>query len=339
MCRGTRPKRVPGPCGEPDVDVALRRPTTCERATRDVPSVSGGRCGPEGLAAGESGQPEWRIVMASAQCAEPVALATGAAQGAGFEAARRLGGTHVTALLGARDSRGDQAVREGSHADCTFWLDTVNEDLWCAGVPIDLTPKAFAVLRYLVEHPGRLVTQQELLDALWPDVHVQPEIVKTYIRDIRRILGDRPKGARFIETRPRRGYTFVAAVTNENGPGPAVARVNGTRDSAPQGTETPCHPEAGDETPGGPGPGHHGGVVRRRVRHPGYLVVSRDRGVRSALDPGPAGRWPRPAALHEDGLERGPQATRRETVDARTGIRRLSRREVTQRLNGLETRS
>jgi DNA-binding winged helix-turn-helix (wHTH) protein len=212
------------PTGRPDVDTVPRRTTTCRPVLMKV-------VWPERLAAGESGRPEWRIVMASAQCAERVALATGPTGGVGFEAARRLGETHMTALIGGRDHRRDQGVREGSHANGTFWLDTMNEYLWRAGVPIDLTPKAFAVLRYLVEHPGRLVTQQELLDALWPDVHVQPEIVKTYIRDIRRILGDQPKAARFIETRPRRGYTFVAAVTNESDSvaGTAVG-LNGGRD-------------------------------------------------------------------------------------------------------------
>ena len=197
--------------------------------------------------------------MASAQCAERVALAMGPTRGVGFEAARRPGETHMTALIGGRDPRRDQGVREGSQANGTFWLDTMNEYLWRAGVPIDLTPKAFAVLRYLVEHPGRLVTQQELLDALWPDVHVQPEIVKTYIRDIRRILGDQPKAARFIETRPRRGYTFVAAVTNENGSVPAAAG------SPSQPTSTGARASAGV------GSGPHSLLTprQRRLRPPG----------------------------------------------------------------------
>jgi DNA-binding response OmpR family regulator len=50
---------------------------------------------------------------------------------------------------------------------------------------ISLTPKAFGVLRYLVEHSGRLVTQNELLEALWPDTFVQPEVIKSHILDIR----------------------------------------------------------------------------------------------------------------------------------------------------------
>ena len=98
-----------------------------------------------------------------------------------------------------------------------FVLDTINECLWLQKVDGDdekirLTPKGFAVLRYLVEHAGRLVTQNELLEAVWPDTFVQPEVLKSQILDIRRALGDDPKNPRFIETLPKRGYQFIATV-------------------------------------------------------------------------------------------------------------------------------
>jgi DNA-binding response OmpR family regulator len=98
-----------------------------------------------------------------------------------------------------------------------FRLDLVNQCLWRDEVAgrderLQLTPKAFAVLRYLVEHAGRLVTQEELLDAVWPETFVQPEVLKYQIADIRGILGDSPKNPVFIETLARRGYRFVAAV-------------------------------------------------------------------------------------------------------------------------------
>src|SRR5208337_3053691 len=96
-----------------------------------------------------------------------------------------------------------------------FLLDTINECLWRQNVDGDsdkirLTPKGYAVLRYLVEHAGRLVTQSELLEAVWPETFVQPEVLKSQILDIRRALGDDPKHAQFIETLPRRGYQFIA---------------------------------------------------------------------------------------------------------------------------------
>src|SRR5271165_4564864 len=81
-----------------------------------------------------------------------------------------------------------------------FRLDPANQCLWREGVRISIAPKAFDVLRYLVEHAGRLVTQQELLDALWRDTFVQPEILRKYILEIRRVLQDPPKNPLFIET-------------------------------------------------------------------------------------------------------------------------------------------
>src|SRR5208283_5217322 len=98
-----------------------------------------------------------------------------------------------------------------------FGLDTVNQCLWRRresgdNERIALAPKAFAVLQYLIKHAGRLVTQDELLDALWPDTFVQPEVLKSHILGIRRALGDRPKDPLFMETLPRRGYQFIAPI-------------------------------------------------------------------------------------------------------------------------------
>jgi len=100
-----------------------------------------------------------------------------------------------------------------------FRLDTVNQCLWRPrdngdDERIRLTPKAFGVLRYLVEHAGRLVTQNELLEALWPDTFVQPEVIKSHILDIRTALGDDAKNPQFIETLSRRGYRFIAPVSD-----------------------------------------------------------------------------------------------------------------------------
>jgi DNA-binding winged helix-turn-helix (wHTH) protein len=93
-----------------------------------------------------------------------------------------------------------------------FWLDTVNQCLWRNAERITLTPRAFLVLRYLVERAGQLVTHDELLDALWPNAFVQPEVLKSHILEIRTALGDSAKSPSFIETLPRRGYRFIAPV-------------------------------------------------------------------------------------------------------------------------------
>lgn len=93
-----------------------------------------------------------------------------------------------------------------------FCLDQANECLWRNGARIVLAPKPFAVLRYLVEHPGRLVTHDELLDAVWPETYVQPQILRTYMLDLRKVLGDDAREPRFIESLPKRGYCFLAEV-------------------------------------------------------------------------------------------------------------------------------
>src|SRR5215510_2633658 len=95
----------------------------------------------------------------------------------------------------------------------SFRLDLVNQCLWQGEQRVALPPKAFDVLRYLVEHPGRLVTQDELLEALWPETYVNPELIKKYILGIRKALGDRHAKPEFIETIPKRGYQFVAPVS------------------------------------------------------------------------------------------------------------------------------
>src|SRR6516162_4261090 len=97
----------------------------------------------------------------------------------------------------------------------SFRLDLVNHCLWHAEERVSLSPKAFDVLRYLVEHPGRLVTQNEILDALWPETYVNSEVIKKYILGIRKVLGDCPNKPTFIETFPKRGYQFVAPVSDE----------------------------------------------------------------------------------------------------------------------------
>src|SRR6516165_1543764 len=94
-----------------------------------------------------------------------------------------------------------------------FRLDVANQCLYRDDVRISLMPKPFSILQYLVEHAGRLVTQDELLTAIWPETHVQPEVLRRYILEIRRALGDQPETPRFIETITKRGYRFIAEVT------------------------------------------------------------------------------------------------------------------------------
>jgi DNA-binding winged helix-turn-helix (wHTH) protein len=108
-----------------------------------------------------------------------------------------------------------------------FRLDPVNQCLWrrsdnSGEQRILVTPKAFAVLSHLVNHAGRLVTQEDLLEAVWPNTFVQPEVLKRHIFLLREVLGDNAKNPLFIETLPRRGYQFIAAVRDSAAPEPAA---------------------------------------------------------------------------------------------------------------------
>ena len=119
-----------------------------------------------------------------------------------------------------------------------FGLDAANQCLLRSGVPVGLAPKPFAVLRFLVENPGRLITHDELLDALWPETYVQPQVLRTYMLELRKVLGDDAGQPRFIQTLPKRGYRFVAQVTERAAMGPqAAAAVEDTQSTRIVGRE------------------------------------------------------------------------------------------------------
>jgi DNA-binding winged helix-turn-helix (wHTH) protein len=106
-----------------------------------------------------------------------------------------------------------------------FELDGVNQCLWRhtdegERRPVVLPPKAFALLQYLLEHPGRLVTHNELLESLWPRTFVQPDVLKTHILQIRTALGDNPKDPVYIKTLARRGYQFIGPLRDQHVTGP-----------------------------------------------------------------------------------------------------------------------
>ncbi len=94
-----------------------------------------------------------------------------------------------------------------------FRLDSVDKVLLHDDRPIPLTPKAIDTLLVLVSRHGHLVTKEELLQLVWPDAFVEENNLAQNISTLRRVLGDGTGGERFIETVPKRGYRFVAPVT------------------------------------------------------------------------------------------------------------------------------
>jgi DNA-binding winged helix-turn-helix (wHTH) protein/pimeloyl-ACP methyl ester carboxylesterase len=105
----------------------------------------------------------------------------------------------------------DTAVR-GAYRFGPFHLDARERRLSRGDEVISLRLKVFDTLLVLVENAGRLVTKQELLDAVWPETTVEENNLNHNVSVLRKALGDRATGQQYIETVPRVGYRFVAPV-------------------------------------------------------------------------------------------------------------------------------
>ena len=90
-----------------------------------------------------------------------------------------------------------------------FSLDAPNGQLWRGNDEIRLSHKAIAVLDYLVQRPGQLVSRDELFAAVWPQVIVSDGTLGECIREVRKGLGDSARTPRYVETVHRRGYRFI----------------------------------------------------------------------------------------------------------------------------------
>ncbi len=99
-------------------------------------------------------------------------------------------------------------------------VEPANEWAWCGERRLELTPKAFAVLRHLLEHRQRLVTKDELLTAVWADAVVSEAALTSCIRDLRRALADSSRTPSYIETVHRRGFRFIGPVASQDASAP-----------------------------------------------------------------------------------------------------------------------
>jgi DNA-binding winged helix-turn-helix (wHTH) protein/Tol biopolymer transport system component len=98
-----------------------------------------------------------------------------------------------------------------------FELDAANVELRKAGVSLKIHPQPFQVLLLLAGRPKQIVTREEIRSALWGgNTFVDFERgINSCINQIRAVMGDDPEKPRYIETVPRRGYRFIAAVSTE----------------------------------------------------------------------------------------------------------------------------
>jgi len=92
----------------------------------------------------------------------------------------------------------------------SFRLDRTNGILTRDHEPLALTPKAFALLGYLVESANQLLTKEDIFSKIWPRVIVSDAALSVCISEIRKVLGDSSKTPRYIETVHKRGFRFIA---------------------------------------------------------------------------------------------------------------------------------
>src|SRR3569623_293888 len=97
-----------------------------------------------------------------------------------------------------------------------FSLDRGDRRLRRAGEPVELSSRYFDALALLVSEPGKLVSKDRFMDEVWRGIPVTDEALTQCIKTLRRQLGDDAASPRFIETVPKHGYRFIAAVTCEN---------------------------------------------------------------------------------------------------------------------------
>ena len=91
--------------------------------------------------------------------------------------------------------------------------------LLSGGREVRLTPKALALLSFIAERAGEVVTKEELFAALWPNIAVGDSALVTCIKEIRKALRDDARHPRYVETLHRRGYRFIgkAAAASPDG--------------------------------------------------------------------------------------------------------------------------
>ena len=114
-----------------------------------------------------------------------------------------------------------------------FELDPGNRRLSRDGAPVELNARYLDALVLLAGEQGRLISKDRFLDEVWRGIPVTDEALTQCIKTLRRQLGDDAANPRFIETVPKHGYRFLAAVELADGERIATARAPGRQQAAP----------------------------------------------------------------------------------------------------------
>jgi DNA-binding winged helix-turn-helix (wHTH) protein len=109
-----------------------------------------------------------------------------------------------------------------------FRLDPAEHRLTREGIPVALAPKAFELLLFLVQNPGRLLTKDQIMQAVWPNSFVEEANLTVSISLLRKVMGEKEGNLRYIETVPKKGYRFIASVREvQCGPASLAASSSG----------------------------------------------------------------------------------------------------------------
>jgi DNA-binding winged helix-turn-helix (wHTH) protein len=120
-------------------------------------------------------------------------------------------------------------IRAVSYRFDQFVLDPDTRRLLRDGEEVHLSPKAFDLLRLLIEGRARALARRELHDRLWPETHVEDTNLAGLVAEIRRALGDSPDAPRYVRTMHRFGYWFIGEISEGAPATPAPSPAAGRR--------------------------------------------------------------------------------------------------------------
>ena len=100
-----------------------------------------------------------------------------------------------------------------------FRTDLSDGSLWRGDEEVRMPPRALALLLYLLERPGRVVSKSDLIDAVWKDANVSETSLTEALGIVRQVLGDSSQNPEYIQTVHRRGYRFIAPISMDTAAG------------------------------------------------------------------------------------------------------------------------
>ena len=119
-------------------------------------------------------------------------------------------------------------LKTGSFYECgPFRLEPAEHRLTREGSPVSLSPKAFELLVFLIRNQGRLVTKEQIMQAVWPSSFVEEANLTVSISVLRKVLGEKESDLRYIETVPKKGYRFTAVVKEIESPQKVLMQTDG----------------------------------------------------------------------------------------------------------------